>query len=174
MAEAAVDSLSAELSTTDWSQVGCKLQGGFWWLLFWIKAVAFLFCGSLLLPNGKSVVGGACIWNKIIYMWRKDAIYAKLMRAQQQRQEQNQRWPRNSSSRIYRGGHRHAAVLRDVSLRLPFIHLGNEMEEWISIRHTYVQTSAWRASSSEHQCETIGSFCGQATQPPVSAGLWKE
>lgn len=62
-------------------------------------------------------------------MGRKDAIYAKLTWAQQEGQEQSQRRPRNSSSRIHRGGHGHTAVLGDVSLCLPFSHLGNDKEE---------------------------------------------
>jgi len=70
-------------------------------------------------------VGGVWIWKKINNMRRKDAIYAKLTWAQQQGQEQSQGWPRNNSSRIHGGGHRHTAVFRDVSLFLPFSHLGN-------------------------------------------------
>lgn len=99
--------------------------GSFQWLPFWVKAVPFLFSVSFLFSKGKSIVGDAWIWNKISNIGRKDAISAKLMWAQPQGQEQSQGWPRNSSSRIYWGGHRHTAVFGDVSLCLPFSHLGN-------------------------------------------------
>lgn len=135
---------------TDWGKVGCKVGGSFQWLLFWVKAVPFLFSGSCLFPKDKSVVRGAWIWNKINNMRRKDAIYGKLTWAQQQGQEQSQRRPRNSSSRIHRGSHRHTAVFRDLSLCLPFSHLGNKKEEWIPVGHIYAQMSGCRASSSEH------------------------
>lgn len=87
------------------------------------------------------------------------------MWAQQQGQQQCQRRPRNSSSRIYRGGHRQTAVFGYVSLCLPFSHLGNEKEEWIPVRHIYAQMSGCSTCSSEHWCETLGKYCGQAAQP---------
>lgn len=83
----------------------------------------FLLSESLLFPKGKSVLGHAWIWNNINNMGRKDSIYATLMWAQQQGQEQSQRRPGSSSSRIYRGGHRHTALFGAVSLLLPFSHL---------------------------------------------------
>lgn len=88
----------------------------------------FLLSESLLFPKGKSVLGHAWIWNNINNMGRKYSIYATLMWGQQQGQEQSQRRPGSSSSRIYRGGHRHTALFGAVSLCLPFSHLGNKKE----------------------------------------------
>lgn len=88
----------------------------------------FLLTESLLFLKGKPVLGHAWIWNNINYMGRKYSICAALMWAQQQGQEQSQRRPGSSSSRIYRGGHRHTALFGAVSLCLPFSHLGNKKE----------------------------------------------
>lgn len=88
----------------------------------------FLLSESLLFPKGKFVLGHAWIWNNINNMGRKDSIYTTLMWGQQQGQEQSQRRPGSSSSRKYRGGHRHIALFGAVSLCLPFSHLGNKKE----------------------------------------------
>lgn len=88
----------------------------------------FLLSESLLFPKGKSVLGHAWIWNNSNNMGKKDSIYATLMWAQQQEQEQSQRRPGSRSSRIHGGGHRHTALFGDVLLCLPFSHLGNKKE----------------------------------------------
>lgn len=139
VAEAMVSTKSASLSA-DWKKEGCKSGRGFQWLQLQVKAVPFLFYRGFLFLEGKSVTGGAWIWDKINNMGRKDVTYAKLKWAQQQGKEQRQRWPRNSSSRIYRGGHRQNAVFRGVLLRLHFSHLRNEKEEWIPVSPVCAQT----------------------------------